>query len=63
MTDQGEIEMGRRWVSERQNDKGALRFKAARSKADWFGEGKQESDWIRVMMSGLILTAWESEHN
>lgn len=50
-------------MSERQNDKGALRFKAARSKADWFGEGKQESDWIRVMMSGLILTAWESEHN
>lgn len=47
-------------MSERQNDRRALRFKTARNKADSLREGKQESDWIRAMMSGLILTVWES---
>lgn len=31
-----------------------------RDRADWFAEGRQENDWIRVMTTELSLTVWPS---
>lgn len=37
-----------------------LKFKEHSEEADWLIVGGQEDDWIRLMMSVMSLTAWES---
>lgn len=45
--------------SERGND-GEHRLKPYEVEADWLKEGGQEDDWIKMMISVLRLTMWES---
>lgn len=38
-----------------QNDISAMAFKAHVTEADWLAEGRQESDWAKVMTAELRL--------
>lgn len=44
-------------MNERENDRFKPRWLTG---GWWLKEGRQEGDWITVMMTVLILTAWET---
>lgn len=52
--------MGRRWFAHmRENDRWH-RFKLHKVEDDWPKGGEQENDWMRIIMTVLRSTGWES---